>query len=249
MIRYYCSGFDINSAFGHGLGDMFKSELTSTKSIVYIPGSPEKIEKAKTKYVPAFTAHFKNIGIEFEQQNIIAPNLSKEQAKEMIKNANFIMLMGGDPYKQRDMCRELDILSDLKQFDGIMLGFSAGAMLMSEHIIITPCSEEYPEFHVEDGLNLDGLSIYPHNNTSNKIYPDTLVVGEETYQKEDLIKVAKEYGKYYLLQDNPREDGLFDISIIKSTDGNIEFYFENDGKIWEVSSDVVILENNKKIKK
>ncbi|MBE6139864.1 MAG: hypothetical protein E7174_05170, partial [Firmicutes bacterium] len=115
MIRYYCSGFDINNAFGHGLGDMFKSELTSTKSIVYIPGSPEKIEKAKTKYVPAFTAHFKNIGIEFEQQNIIAPNLSKEQAKEMIKNANFIMLMGGDPYKQRDMCRELDILSDLKQ--------------------------------------------------------------------------------------------------------------------------------------
>ena len=56
MIRYYCSGFDINNAFGHGLGEMFKAELKDTKSIVYIPGSPEKIEKARTKYVPAFTA-------------------------------------------------------------------------------------------------------------------------------------------------------------------------------------------------
>ena len=27
MIRYYCSGFDVNNAFGHGLGEMFKREL------------------------------------------------------------------------------------------------------------------------------------------------------------------------------------------------------------------------------
>lgn len=27
MIRYYCSGFDTNNAFGHGLGVMFKQEL------------------------------------------------------------------------------------------------------------------------------------------------------------------------------------------------------------------------------
>lgn len=245
MIRYYCSGFDINNAFGHGLGDMFKSELTDRKSIVYIPGNPEKIEKAKTKYIPAFINHFKNIGIEFEETNIITPGLSIEQAKEMIKNANFIMLMGGDPYKQRDMCKKLDILDDLKQFNGVLLGFSAGAMLMSKYIIITPCSEEYPEFHIEEGLNLDDLSIYPHNNTSNEIYPDTLVVGDERYQKEDLVKVAREYGKYYLLQDNLRTDGLFDVSIIKSIDGYTEYYFENDGKIWEVNSDEVVLKKNK----
>ena len=249
MIRYYCSGFDINNAFGHGLGNMFKSELKDTKSIVYIPGNPEKVEKAKRKNVPLFTEYFKNIGIEFEQTNVITPNLTEEQAKEMIRNASFIMLMGGNPFKQKEMCRKLGILSDLKNYNGVILGFSAGAMLMSQYIIITPCSEEYPDFHVEEGLNLDGLSIYPHNNTSEEIYPNELVVGEETYKKEDLLKVAKEYGKYYLLQDNPREDGLFDVSIIKSTNGNIEYYFENDGKIWEVSSDISLLESNKKLRK
>lgn len=245
MIRYYCSGFDINDAFGHGLGEMFKLELKDTKSIVYIPGSPEKIEKAKTKYIPVFTEHFKNVGIEFNQINLITTELSKEEVKEIISGASFIMLMGGDPFKQRDLCEQLDILSDLKQFNGVMLGFSAGAMLMSKHIIITPCSEEYPDFHVEEGLNLDNLSIYPHNNTSSEEYPDELIAGEEKYQKKDLIEVAQKYGKFYLLQDNLRVDGLTDVSIIKSTDGVLEFYYENDGKIWEVSDDVRLLTKSK----
>lgn len=247
MIRYYCSGFDTSNAFGHGLGDMFKSELKYTKSIVYIPESPEKIEKAKTKYVPAFTTHFKNVGIEFENINIITPALTSYEAKRMIQEASFIMLMGGDPFKQKEMCEKLDIIEDLKSFNGIMMGFSAGAMLMSKYIIITPCSLEYPEFRIENGLNFDNLSIYPHNNTSNIEYPDVLSVGEETYKKQDLIKVANEYGSFYLLQDNLREDGLTDVSIIKSVNGVIEYYYEQDGKIWVVNHDIELLD--KKINK
>lgn len=250
MIRYYCSGFDVENAFGHGLGEMFKNELRDTKSIVYIPGSPEKIEKAKTKYVPVFTNHFKNVGIEFEKVNLITPDLTCEEAQSMIQNASFIMLMGGDPFKQKEMCEHLKIMEKLKAFDGIMMGFSAGAMLMSKYIIITPCSEEYPDFHIEKGLNFDELSIYPHNNTSDIEYPEVLTVGDETYKKQDLIKVAREYGKYYLLQDNINENGLTDISIIKSTNGVIEYYTENQGKIWLVEDEISLIsgKNNIKIK-
>ena len=247
MIRYYCSGFDINNAFGHGLGDMFKSELASTKSIVYIPDSPEKIEKAIKKYIPLFTEHFKNVGIEFEEINLISPELEQEQAKDMIRNASFIMLMGGDPFKQKEMCERLGILEDIKNFNGVMLGFSAGAMMMSKYIIITPCSEEYPDFHIEEGLNFDNLSIYPHNNTSSEEYPDELVAGDEVYKKSDLIKVASEYGKFYLLQDYQREDGTFDISIIKSNNGVIEYYTENDGKIWEVGANIGLVTAKKRL--
>ena len=251
MTKYYCSGFDINNAFGHGLGDMFLSELKDTKSIVYIPGSPEKIQKAKDKYVPAFTNHFKNIGIEFEKSIIITPDMTKEDAQKSVREASFVMLMGGDPFKQKEMCDRLGLLEELKKYDGVMLGFSAGAMLMSKYIIITPCSEEYPDFHIEDGLNLDGISIYPHNNTKEEEYPNTLVVDDETYQKADLIEVATEYGSYYLLQDYLREDGLTDVSIIKSSNGNLEFYAENNGKIWLVESSGITLanKNEKVIKK
>ena len=214
MTRYYCSGFDINDAFGHGLGDMFLSELKDRKNIVYIPGSPEKIQKAKDKYVPAFTNHFKNVGIEFETSTIITPDMSPEEAQQTVREASFVMLMGGDPFKQRDMCDKLGLLEVLKKYDGVLLGFSAGAMLMSKYIIITPCSEEYPDFHIEEGLNLDGISIYPHNNTNEEEYPDTLVVGDETYKKEDLIKVANQYGDYYLFQDYQTRNKMHLFSLV-----------------------------------
>lgn len=251
MTRYYCSGFDINNAFGHGLGEMFLSELINTKSIVYIPGNPEKIQKAREKYVPAFTEHLKNVGIQFDSSIIITHEMNSDEAQKAVREASFIMLMGGDPFKQKEMCEKLGLLEELKKYDGVMLGFSAGAMLMSKHIIITPCSEEYPEFHIEEGLNLDGISIYPHNNTNQEEYPNTLFVGDETYQKEDLLKVANEYGEYYLLQDYLREDDLTDVSIIKSTNGSLEFYTENDGRIWLVKPGEIILANTtvKNIKK
>lgn len=235
MTRYYCSGFDINNAFGHGLGEMFKKELTDNKSIVFIPGGVDKIEKSIKKLIPIFIEHFKNVGIQFNNIEIITPDLSKHEAKDMIKNASFVMLMGGNPFKQKELCHNLDLLGELQNYNGVMLGFSAGAMLMSKYIIVTPCSDEYPDFQIDQGLNLDNISIYPHNNTSDKIYPETLVVDNEIYQREDLVKVANDYEEFYLLQDHIQENGLTDVSIIKSSNGVLEYYIENDGKIWKAT--------------
>lgn len=251
MVRYYCSGFDINNAFGHGLGEMIKTELKDTKSVVYIVGSPKnpkKIQKAEEVYEPSFREHFRKIGISFDETHIIKPDINSNDAKRWIDESSFLMLMGGDPFDQKEMCEELGIMENIKKYQGVMMGYSAGAMLMSKYIIITPCSDEYPDFHIEDGLNFDGISIYPHNNTSSEEYPEILDLGKEKYKKEDLIKVANEYGEYYCLQDYQREDGLFDISIIKSSDGNIEYYTENDGRIWTVQKDGIILSTKNELK-
>ena len=51
----------------------------------------------------------------------------------MITNASFIMLMGRNLFEQKELCEQLGILDELKKFDGIMMGFSAGAMLMSKY--------------------------------------------------------------------------------------------------------------------
>lgn len=112
MIRYYCSDFDVNNAFENGLGEMFQKELRDTKSIAYIPGSPEKVEKARTKYVPIFTNHFKKVGIKFDEVNLITPDLTSNEAKKKITNASFVMLMGGNPFKQKKMCEQLGILEE-----------------------------------------------------------------------------------------------------------------------------------------
>ena len=81
--------------------------------------------------------------------------------------------------------------------------------------------------------------------TSSEEYPDELAAGDEKYNKSDLIKVANEYGKFYLLQDYQRDDGMFDISIIKSTNGNVEYYIENSGKVWEVNNGINLVSTKK----
>ena len=83
------------------------------------------------------------------------------------------------------------------EFDGIMMGMSAGAMLMSKYIIVTPCSDKYPDFRIENGLNLDGISIYPHNNTDLEEYPEVLCVGKEIFKRDDFISDSKKYGNCY----------------------------------------------------
>ena len=176
MIRYYCSGFDINDAFGHGLGKMIKSELADTKSIVYIPAGQESIEKAQNKYISIFTDHFKNAGIQFDKINLIEPNQSSEKVKSLIKNASFVMLMGGDPFKQKELCEKLGLLEELKKYAGVMLGFSAGAMLMSKNIIITP--DQATNIHafnqnIIDLISSDFNNLAKFKTDTNKIFYKT----------------------------------------------------------------------------
>ncbi len=93
----------------------------------------------------------------------------------MIAQGSFVMLMGG-LHLNKKMCEKLGALEALKRYNDIMVEFS----LMSKYVIITPCSEEYPDFNIEEGLNFDGISIYLQNNTFEEIYPDTFVGGDET---------------------------------------------------------------------
>lgn len=231
-IYYYASGFDINNAFFSKLERRLKEDIKDYKSIVYIPAS-NNLEKTLNKYVPAFTEHFNKIGISFKSTHLITFETDKTLAKELIKNASFIMLLGGNPYIQKDLCEKLDIINELKEYNGVMLGMSAGAMYMSKNIIIVPCSNEYPDFHIEEGLNLTGISIYPHNNFIGNKFPSCIVNGEEITKSEDLISVAKEYGEFYLLQDNYINENITEVSLIRISNKNKEILSYNNGRVWK----------------
>jgi len=235
-IYYYASGFDINNAFFPSLANRLKEDIKDYKSIVYIPASLN-LEKTLNKYVPAFTNHFKKIGIEFESTHLLTYDTDINIAKNLVKNASFIMLLGGDPYIQKDLCKKLDIENELKEYKGVMLGMSAGAMYMSKNIIIVPCSNEYNCFHIEEGLNLTGISIYPHNNFVGDVFPEKIVNDEEITHSKDLIKVAKEYGEFYLLQDNYINEGVTEVSLIRVSNNIIEILKDNNGRVWICTKD------------
>ena len=64
--------------------------------------------------------------------------MTTAHAISLLENASMIMITGGNPYILKEMCEKMGIMDTLKSYDGLMMGYSAGAMLMSEKIIITP---------------------------------------------------------------------------------------------------------------
>ncbi len=172
-INYFCSGFDKKNAFFPLLGEQLKKDLKGTKSIVYIPRSndQEKVKNTLMRFVPIFTEHFKNIGVVFDNVYSITPDMDYETAKKLVQESDMVMLMGGNPFKQQELYSSKGLTEVLQNYDGVILGFSSGAMNMSKYIIITPCSSEYPDFDIREGLNLSGISIYPHNNFEGDVFP------------------------------------------------------------------------------
>lgn len=158
-------------------------------------------------------------------------------SKKLVNNASFIILLGGDPYIQKELCEHLNIFNELKKYNGVMLEMSAGAMYMSKNIIIIPCSNEYNCFHIEEGLNLTGISIYPHNNFIGDIFPKQIVNDEEITKSEDLIKVAKEHEEFYLLQDNYINESIDEVSLIRIENNNIEIFKDNNGRVWKCTKE------------
>lgn len=236
-INYFCSGFSNENAFWPELARRLKEDLTGTERIVYIPGSnvQEEIEEAVNQYIPDFTEQFRKIGIAFNTTNCITLDTDVEEAKELVKNSNMVMLLGGNPFLQQELFTSKGLTLNLRNYNGVIMGFSAGAMSMSKYIIITPCSEEYPDFDIRPGLNLSGISIYPHNNFEGDIFPDKVAAGGDVTVSNDLLKVAKEYGTFYCLQDYERSDNLFDVSLIRTCGDSIQFFTENNGKAWKAT--------------
>jgi len=250
-INYFCSGFNKENAFWEELGEKLRSDLMDKKRIVYIPASnkEEKIKRVIEEKIPIFNEHFKKIGIIFEEEICLTPNTSKEDAQRLVKESNMIMLMGGNPFHQREFIEEKGLTSLLKNYSGVILGFSAGAMNMSKYIIITPCSEEYPDFDIREGLNLSNLSIYPHNNFEGEIFPEKIFMGDEITVSKDLNQVAKEYGNFYCLQDYEHEDGTTSVSLIRIESDEIEFLINNNGKVWEVTpTSFNLIDTNRKVR-
>lgn len=249
-INYFCSGFNKDIAFWDELGNRFKEDLSAYDRIVYIPGSTkeEKIQKTINEKIPSFNDHFKRVGIAFKDTKCITPTTSIEEAQEWIKNSNMVMLLGGNPFLQKDLLEDKELTNLLKNYDGVILGFSAGAMNMSKYIIITPCSEEYPNFDVRPGLNLADISIFPHNNFEGEIFSEKIYMGDETTISSDLNIVAQQYGNFYCLQDYQDGD-ITRVSLIRATNDSFEIITNNNGKVWEATSTTFnLVATSKKIK-
>ena len=104
------------------------------------------------KYYSAIVGGFSAYGI--LEENVKFINYftdTKETARAKVENADIIYFLGGLPDRMFDRIKEFDLYDTLLSHDGIMMGYSAGAVIQLAEYHLSP-DDDYPKFDYYEGL-------------------------------------------------------------------------------------------------
>ncbi|MCM1043304.1 MAG: Type 1 glutamine amidotransferase-like domain-containing protein [Corallococcus sp.] len=83
-------------------------------------------------------------------------------AIEKIRNSDVLFFTGGLPEKIAERLTKMQLLNEIKNFNGVVMGTSAGAMFQLDEYHITP-DEDYPRFLMHNGIGLvSGFDLEVH---------------------------------------------------------------------------------------
>lgn len=139
--------------------------------------------KEKGIYYNGIVGGFTAYGI--SEDNITFVNYfkdTKESAIQKIENADILYFTGGCPDRMMDRIMEFDLADVLRKHKGIVMGYSAGAVIQLSEYHLSP-DKDYKEFQYYDGLGyIDDFYLEVH-------YEGTAV------QDEAIQRVIAERGK------------------------------------------------------
>ena len=192
MINILLEGYEINA---HWLYDDLKKYILPNQSIAVIAFSFRDNEvknskdwdslysKEKGIYYNGIVDGFTAYGI--SEDNITFVNYfkdTKESAMQKIQKADILYFTGGRPDRMMDRIKEFDLADVLRKHKGIIMGYSAGAVIQLSEYHLSP-DKDYKEFQYYDGLGyLDDFYLEVH-------YEETAV------QNEAIQRVMAERGK------------------------------------------------------
>lgn len=192
MINILLEGYEINAPW---LYDDLKKYILPNQSIAVIAFSFRDNEvknskdwdslysKEKGIYYNGIVDGFTAYGI--SEDNITFVNYfkdTKESAVQKIEKADVLYFTGGRPDRMMDRIEEFDLTDVLRKHKGIIMGYSAGAVIQLSEYHLSP-DKEYKEFQYYDGLGyLDDFYLEVH-------YEETAV------QNEAIQRVISERGK------------------------------------------------------
>lgn len=192
MTNILLEGYDIDAAW---LYDELKNYIKPDHSVAVVAFSfrdnrVKSLEDWNVLYSKESGMYYGGIVGGFVSYGISEDNISfvnyfmdtKESAAQKVADADIIYFLGGLPDRMLERIKEFDLYDILLKHDGIVMGYSAGAVIQLAEYHLSP-DDDYPEFKYYEGL--------PY---LNDFYMEVHYEGTEA-QNKSIQRVLAERGK------------------------------------------------------
>ena len=135
---------------------------------------------------------FNKIGISFNHTINLSDDSKIDEFKSFPENRVYF-LMGGNPLTQLVLIKKYNLIEELKNYEGLVVGFCAGAINLSKHAIITT-DDDFDEPLYYNGINRIDITVEPHfflddseftRNRLNEIHQFCKTLNTEIYAIPD----------------------------------------------------------------
>lgn len=161
MINVLLESFDIDAPY---LYDELKKYIQPNYSVAVVAFSFRNNQvkcqsdwdalygKDNGKYYGGIVSGLTAYGISKDKINFINYfSDNKESASQKIESADILYFPGGLPDRMPERIKEFDLYDILLKYEGIIMGYSAGAVIQLAEYHLSP-DEDYPEFSYYEGL-------------------------------------------------------------------------------------------------
>ena len=151
---------DESCVFNDYMNEYLTKQNIKNKNLVFINA---KGLGGEEYYLKNIIRCFKNINIDFNKIYEIDENTKLEDKNNIDFKNSILFLMGGDPIVQYNEIKRLGFNKLIHDFDGLVIGFCAGAINLSKISIITS-DEDFLQPLSYEGIERINLVIEPHYN-------------------------------------------------------------------------------------
>ena len=167
----------------NGFLDNLKKVFSDRRCMVIISGRPKEKHLGDPNEITRKS--FEMSGIPFDEY-IYVSDENKQNIKQYVKKASVINLFGGHLPTANAFINELNLRELIKDFDGVVVGASGGAMNMADDVYCIPEVEgehKDKQFNrILKGLGLTNINIIPHYHFFEK-----MVFSDGTKMMEDIL--------------------------------------------------------------
>ena len=144
--------------------EQLRQALPPLPRVLFIASDPEQHELT-CSFGMDTTIAFAQAGIVFSFYGVL-DGTNGERAAELVADSDFLVLAGGHVPTQNAFFQEIGLRQILEDFDGTVMGISAGSMNLADTVYVQPEEEGEgidPDFqHFAPGLGLTDINILPH---------------------------------------------------------------------------------------